>query len=265
MPTVGIPQHRRRRDHHGRVAAAELEAREQDVDVVDARVVEIDERVGETATPGERAQRQRGGRVTRADDADRRVVGTATEHLAPRHERREQDVGQVGLGGHEAAQGRRVDADHDGVALGTRGERRPFAGEDAQFTEEPSRAVRGDDPFGAVRRSVVGEDREAAVDDHHEVVRQLALDEGELPGRDRRLAPVAPGDVDHLVGQRREGLVVAHWCSVGGSAVGGAGHVGVELEGDLVDVTPEPLLAGLEALDDRVRGRSEMGRGVAVR
>src|SRR2546430_2208182 len=51
----------------------------------------------------------------------------------------------------------------------------------------------------------------------------------------------------------------------GRSRVGGRGWRAFELEGELVHVAPEPVLARLIGADDRVANRTEVGGGVSSR
>ena len=83
---------------------------------------------GSARTVRERAQRHRLGRVARTDDADRARAFAGAEDLAPRDERAEDRVGEVGLRAHQLAERRERDDEHapglrDPCASGTRADR----------------------------------------------------------------------------------------------------------------------------------------------
>ena len=133
-------------------------------------LLEVDPRVGKVVAARERAERHGLGRVPRADDADRARAGTAAQDLAPRDQRAEDRVGELGPGAHEIAEDRKLHG-QDATRLRDPGrQERALLGEEAELADEAVRSVHHDDHVGAV---ALANDLDLAVEHHEEVPDRL--------------------------------------------------------------------------------------------
>ncbi len=181
----GPAQHRVGSDDDGGVPGAHAHAREQDVDVV--VVLEVDPHVRQLRATGEGAEGERSAVEARADDLDRAGAFPCPEGLTPRHERPEDDVGELGLLAHELAELGDADAQHPSRPRDARHQVRPLPGEQAQLAEEPAVTVHGDED---VAGRVGAEDLDLTVQHDPEVVRLVGRAEQHVAGVDRALLAV---------------------------------------------------------------------------